>query len=97
MKPITYYTDSAAARSFAHVYGDRLQHLDKPQKMYMLLALGLSLFTDSPVGDTVADLDEDGDQDEAFVLHICDQFDGQDERTIVQMMQAVAMTLEDEP
>jgi hypothetical protein len=97
MKPITYYADSPAAQSFARVYGDRLERLKKPERMYLLLSLGLSLFQEEPLYAVTADLDPDGEQDEALGEHLFEQFDGQDERTWVQMIQAIAMTLENEP
>jgi hypothetical protein len=95
MKPITYYSDSPAAKSFAHVYGDRLQALSPRERLYLLLSLGLSLYKEEPVYEACADLDEDGDMPEDFVLHMIDATDEADDQAIVALIQAVAMTLND--
>jgi hypothetical protein len=93
-RPITYYADSAAL-SFARVYGDRLQSLDQPQKMFIMLALAHSLFDDQTIDGATADLDPEADMPNELIEHLCEQFQGQDEQTLVSMIQAVAMTLGD--
>lgn len=95
-RPITYHADSAAAMSFARVYGDRLQSLDQRQRMFILLSLAYSLFNDDSIMKATSDLDFHEDMEPDFVEHLCEKFDGQDERTMIGMIQATAMVLGDE-
>jgi hypothetical protein len=92
---LTYFADSAAAQSFARVHGDRLQNLDKPQRMFILLSLAHSLFDDQTIDDACIDVDPEANMPDDLIDQLVEQFDGQDEQTLIAMIQAVAMTLGD--
>jgi hypothetical protein len=94
MRPITYYTDSTTARSFAHVYGDRLENLSQPERMFVMLTLASSLFYEQSIENAICDVDPETDINEELCKYVREMFTGQDEQTLLGMIQAIAMTLE---
>jgi hypothetical protein len=93
MKPITFYSDTSATRHFANVYGAQLQHLADPEKMFILLSLAHSLFDEQSISAATVDVDPEGDISDSLVGEVVEYFSNQDDQTIVEAIQAVAMCL----
>jgi hypothetical protein len=94
MRPITYYTDSNAARSFARVYGDRLENLSLPERMFVMLSLAHSLFDEQSLENAICDVDPEADINQELCDYVQVAFQGEDEKTLIGMIQGVAMMLE---